>query len=425
MAPAPVAGWANAGDGYSTHDWVIDQAVKVLDGKAGWFDAAAARLVSDDPDVERNDIANEHVYRGEGRRGGGVDRIAMHFDNARAALVAGDEHEASVQIGLMAHFVADLGMPYHTHTAGTNLDDRHRDFERLVGSQQRTKSATPEWQSSRRTVSTVGNVRDVAIGTARYSRQYFHELNDLLKADGMRLTNRVSTIVGLVMKRSINDLADLIWSIDRGEGEQPQIGAIALTVRWTGVKAGDQNTAWVRATDVGGDPIEGLKVLLRWPTPTGTHLEYLYTDEDGKAKRHASVGTTPKLELRTVKATATVRGIQTVSTHGWTISPRLADGRAGFKTVVSDATVVAGQVVRVTSTARDANGRGIPDLLVTWTWDYNGSRVKTKAYTDGNGKASSSRTIADTTTRTTVSVSAATQAGSTNRSSSTSFRRVD
>ena len=42
VAPAPVAGWANAGDGYSTHDWVIDQAVKVLDGKAGWFDAAAA-----------------------------------------------------------------------------------------------------------------------------------------------------------------------------------------------------------------------------------------------------------------------------------------------------------------------------------------------------------------------------------------------
>ena len=93
--------------------------------------------------------------------------------------------------------------------------------------------------------------------------------------------------------------------------------------------------------------------------------------------------------------------------------------------VVSDATVAAGQVVKVTSTARDANGRGIPDLLVTWTWDFNGTKVKTKAYTNAKGKASSSRTITADTTRTTIAVSAATQSGSVNRSSSTSFRRTD
>ena len=31
VAPAPVLGWANNGDGYGTHDWVVDQAVKGID----------------------------------------------------------------------------------------------------------------------------------------------------------------------------------------------------------------------------------------------------------------------------------------------------------------------------------------------------------------------------------------------------------
>jgi hypothetical protein len=151
----------------------------------------------------------------------------------------------------------------------------------------------------------------------------------------------------------------------------------------------------------------------------------MYTLPDGRAKRHAGVGSSPRLQLRPVRAVATVRGDTVVGRNGWTISPRLADGRAGFRTVVSDATVVAGQVVKVTSTARDANGRGIPDLLVTWTWDDDGTKVRTNAYTDDRGKASSSRIVDASTTRTKVIVTAATQSGSVNRSSSTSFRRTD
>src|SRR6476620_1085507 len=39
--PLPVSGWGNAGDGYATHDWVVDQALDILDAagrRPAWFD---------------------------------------------------------------------------------------------------------------------------------------------------------------------------------------------------------------------------------------------------------------------------------------------------------------------------------------------------------------------------------------------------
>ena len=108
--------------------------------------------------------------------------------------------------------------------------------------------------------------------------------------------------------------------------------------------------------------MEGVAIVVAWPTATGTRPEYLYTDATGYQYRTAGVGTTPKLVLRRVVATSTVRDTKVTATRSWTISPRLATGSAGFKTIVSDTTVVPGQVVRVTSGARDANGRGVPNL---------------------------------------------------------------
>jgi hypothetical protein len=425
VAPPSVLGWANAGDNYSTHDWVIDQAVKVLDGRAAWFDARLARLASNDPDVDRIGEANEHVYRGTGRRGGGVHKVAEHFDAAMAAYQAGDHAAASTEIGLLAHFVADLSQPYHTHVDAIGKDRVHLAYEGLIGPLHRDADDTPAWSSSRRAVSEITDIRATAIATAAYSRQYFRELHRLLSTEGVRLTSPVSTITGRVLRRAANDLADMIWSIERGTGAQAALRSLRMSVDWTGVRAGGQNRAYVRAIGVDGRPIEGLQVLLRWPTSTGSRLEYLYTDEDGRARRAGGVGTSPRLVLRPVTATATIRGVDTVASRAWTLSPALASGRAGFRTRVSDATVVAGQDVTVTSIARNASGVGVPNLLVTWTWDLGASTVRTQAYTDASGRASSTRTITVDTTRQVIEVTARTQSGSTNRSGTTSFRRVD
>ena len=131
-------GGANGGDGYGSHDWIVDAAVAVLDGRADdWFDAEAARLASDDPDtVEDRGTRAEHVYRDSGRRGGAIARISLEFDVATAAYQrgavardAGDAgaaadafRDASRHIGLLAHFLGDLAQPFHTATEGIALD---------------------------------------------------------------------------------------------------------------------------------------------------------------------------------------------------------------------------------------------------------------------------------------------------------------
>ena len=309
VAPVPVAGWANNQDDYGTHDWVLDQALKVVDGRAnGWLDRELALVHTDDPDYTRDPDANEHTYRAEGRVGGAVDRIAYHYDLAQAAFKAHDYDEASIQVGLMSHYVGDLAEPYHTHMGGIPLGDEAKKYEQLVAPLHRDPNDTPKWSSSRRTVDEIANVRETAAGTAAYSRGFFRELRDRLKGSGFKLTDRVSEITGLVFKRATNDLADLIWSISQGVGAQPAIGRIEMHVKWTGVLPGDENTVYVRAFDVDGDPIQGLRVVVEWPTPTGTQAELLYTLPDGRQKRHRPVGTSPKLVLRSVVATAEVRG---------------------------------------------------------------------------------------------------------------------
>ena len=425
VAPAPAFGWANNFDKYGTHDWVLDQALKVLDGRVdGWLDDELARLHTDDPDYTRDPEANEHVYRAEGRVGGGVDRIAYHYDLAQAAHRAHDYDEASIQIGLMSHYVGDLAEPYHTHMGGIDRGDAAKKYEQLVAPLHRDKNDTPAWSSSRRTVSEIENVRDTAAGTAAYSRKFWKELHERLKNNGFKLSGRVSEITGLVFKRAANDLADMIWSISQGVGAQPAVGRIELDVKWTGVLPGDENTVYVRAFDVDGHPIEGLRVVVAWPTPTGTQIELLYTLPNGRQKRHRPVGKTPMLELRPVAATAEVRGEEVVAEGAWTLSPRLATGSAGFKTVVNDATVIPGQLVTVKSIARDRDGDPVPNLLVTWVWDLGDTNVRTQGYTNDKGRATSSRTITAGMARKIV-ITGRTQAGSTTRSDSTIVRRVD
>jgi hypothetical protein len=424
FAPAPVSGWANNQDDYGTHDWVLDQALKVLDGRADWLDRELALVHTDDPDYTRDPEANEHTYRAEGRVGGGVDRTAYHYDLAQAAYDDHDYHEASIQIGLMSHYVADLAEPYHTHMGGIDEGDEAKKYEQLVAPLHRDKNDTPAWSSDRRTVSKIENVRDTAAGTAAHSRQFFKELQDRLRSSGFKLTDRVREITGSVFKRATNDLADMIWSISQGVGAQPALGRIEVDVKWTGVLPGDDNTVYVRAFDVDGHPIEGLRVIVEWPTSTGTRDELLYTLPDGRQKRHRDVGTSPKLVWREVVARAEVRGDEITGESGWTLSPRLDTGSSGFKAIVNDATVVAGQNVTVTSIARDAHGDPVPNLLVTFVWDIGGSTVKTEDFTNDNGRATSTRTITAGMAQE-IEIEARTQAGSTNRSDSVTVHRVD
>lgn len=426
---APVMAWGNGGgDGYGTHDWIIDQALKVLDGRVdGWIDAQTARLSSDDPDTVERPIAdhNDHIYHDRGRRGGAIDRIASEFDFAQASYARGDYEDASYHIGLLAHFYGDILQPYHTAYAAIPLIKQHLQYETLVGALTRHPNDMPSWSSTRRTVSTFTNIRTKAVASAAYSRALFPALRREFAPDQSHLNASVRAITAKVMKRAANDLADVIWSISQGVGAQPQVGSLKVSVKWVGVKSGFAKQAvFVTARDVAGKPIEGISVDVAWPTTTGVRHELLRTDGKGFQQQYGPVGTSPRLQPLDVVATTTVRGQVTTAHAWWAITPTLRTGGRGFRTAVSDKTVVPGQVVSVTSVAHDAKGRPVPNLLVTWTWNYNGHRVHTHAVTDAHGRATSTQLITTATTKKTITVTAHTQSASRNRYVYLSFKRV-
>jgi hypothetical protein len=96
-APPPVSGWGNggnAGNGYGTHDWVVDQALDILDAagrRPAWFDRALALPYTDDPDtIERAQDSSrgwEHVYYDMTVHGGAVQRISEHYTAALESTV--------------------------------------------------------------------------------------------------------------------------------------------------------------------------------------------------------------------------------------------------------------------------------------------------------------------------------------------------
>jgi sirohydrochlorin ferrochelatase len=101
----------------------------------------------------------------------------------------------------------------------------------------------------------------------------------------------------------------------------------------------------------------------------------------------------------------------------------LADGPAGFRTVVQDATVAPGETAVVTSIARDRKGRPMAGLLVTWTWKVGTKTIRMKGLTDAYGRARATLLVTTDTPTSRITVSAHVQAASRNRYSSTTLRR--
>ena len=443
----PVAAWTNgAGDGYETHDWIIDQALRVLDGKADdWFDRGTALRASDDPDhIEvRADQSRdvEHLYRESGRRGGAIHRITEHYAAAvrlyaegAAARAAGDTATAaakftaaSYNIGMLSHFYGDILQPFHSASAGGGKLAAHLAYEHLVGAKTRTRDASPGWQSTNRTVTTIANVRLAAIAAAAYSRARFGTLYRSFILDETVISPTVSRVTKEVLVRAADDLADVIWSISQGAGIAPDVATLAVSIRWHGTRQYETaETVYATAKDVHGKPIEGLQVDVLWPLPGGgTKRVRFWTDPAGAGHYTGSVGLSPLMRKRPVVVSATTNG-KTVRSSTWFYeTPQLAYATAGFRTTVSDRTVRAGQTVTVHTYARDVYGRPVAGLYVRWTWSLHGTLLWTSGYTNAYGRASSSMTVTSATTRYRIYVYARAAAHSINRVSSTWFARTD
>jgi hypothetical protein len=101
--------WGSGGDdgnGYGTHDWVLDQAIGLVGQDASWVDVRTALLATDDPDSIPGDIG--HVFHDEGLYGGVPQRVADLYYQACTAYAAGDRVEASRLLGLLSHYYSDV-----------------------------------------------------------------------------------------------------------------------------------------------------------------------------------------------------------------------------------------------------------------------------------------------------------------------------
>jgi hypothetical protein len=446
--PAPAAAWSNGkGDGYGTHDWIIDEGLRVLsDVDVSWFHRTTALIVSDDPDnVEvvadpRRKI--EHLYRIGGVRGGAVQRITEHHARAIqlhregvAALEAGDTatadakfDAASREVGLLAHFLGDILMPYHTNPAAAPLGDEHHAYELLVQALTRQPDAAPEWRSPSRTPVLLTNVRRMALSAASFSYDWFDAIHASMRVSPGALTQVGRDATKAVLQRAAQDMANVIWSVTNHTGVAPALGSLDATLTWRGVKAYESGQRLsVRALDVMGNPMEGLGIRVAWTKDDGSvATKTLWTDAYGTARWSGPVGKSPFMRQRTVKVAATANLITTRVSRWFYVTRRLEARSAGFRTRVSDDTVVAGQAANVVTRATDTRGRPVSRLLVSWTWTAGGRTIgRTSAYTDAEGRARSTLPITDDTPYGTITVTARTSAASIYRSASDTVARAD
>jgi len=424
----PVLGWANGpdnGNGYGTHDWIVDQAFKVFgDDLPAWVEKDTVLLATDDPDKVCY-ATNEHVFNEKGYGRGAVDRITTFYHQALAAHQVGDDHTASIAFGWMAHYYGDILQPFHTNYAAIDLDTSHSRYEHLVDDLTSLPDQSPSWMTADRTPAVVTDVRATAIAAAAYSRHYFPELYREFHPNETRLNTRVTQITGSLLARASSDLANLLYSIDQGVDVIPA-ATVSAKVRYTYIAKNATQTVYVTVKDTAGRALEGVRVDIAFPKPAGgTTLIRRYTTADGKVTAYGNVGASPYGRRRDVKVTVQTGAVTMTPTPWYMTTRRLAAGSAGFHSWVNDTTVHPGQTLRMASRARDSSGHGVAKLKVTWTLTFaNGTVQKLVGYTDTTGKAVGTLPITDATPKGTVKVSAKTQSGSVTRTSTTSFRRT-
>ena len=423
----PALAWSNGpdeGNGHGTHDYIIGQAIKVFDGSPpAWLDLDLALRASDDPDTQFF-ASGEHVFNEKGYGRGAVDRIVENYHLAFTAHAAGDDATASIAFGWLAHYYGDILQPYHTNHDAVDRKVSHHRYESLVGPMTRTADMSPAWITDDRTPDALTDIRTPAIAAAAYSRKFFPELYRLFHADETILTPRVMEITGLLLQRASSDLANVLYSIDQGVGQAPVAGSVTASLKTTYVARYSTQTIYVTVKDAAGRPLEGVRVDIAFPTATGgTTLLRRYTTAEGKVTAYGSVGKSPLGVRRDVKVTVKTADVTKVVTPWFVATRRLASGNAGFKSYVNAATVYPGQAVQVGSRARDAKGRGVANLKVTWKWTFaDGTVLKTTGDTNADGRAYSTLGVTEATPKGKVSVRARTQAGGVYRISTTSFR---
>jgi len=432
LSVAPALAWGNggevdgsAGDGYGTHDWLLENAVMNA-GRPRWVDLEIALLASDDPDqVKTTAESYKHVFYPAGWARGGPQQVADEYFALMQAYKAGDYKEASRRLGRLSHYYSDICQPYHTDTRGSISagNTRHDPFERSLYDYTKDPDRSPKWSASR-TRQSVPDVRAKAVDAAEYARTKYPALDAAFAKSRSVASGDAHTITGLVLNRAANDLADIIATVPSGNGVTQAPATLTRTwknPRYRYPRSTQKIGADVVARDASGKPIEGALITFTWPLKSGPQTVQRYTDANGVAYDWKEVGAVSLMSKRSLEIKAPSAGTTTQTSLWYMRTPILADGSAGVKTKLNETRPKKNTVVKARAKFVRRDGKPAPGLKVTWTWSHKSKTYKFTSYTDKYGIARSSRNIGNSAYGYRVYVKAQTYSGGYKRYSRASF----
>ncbi len=427
---APAAfGWSNGpdvngvGNGFGTHDWILDNAIRMAGPEGSWIDSQTALLASDDPDTFRT--ANEyHLFRDQGIGRGAPAIVADLYYKAVQAYRIGETKKASEYVGLLSHYYGDILQPFHTDYRALGKEAVHLKYELAADDYTRKSGDKPEWRVQRAALP-VTDVRAKTVSAAYFSRSKYSALVTALGTSG-NFNSTVSSITGQVMSRASNDLADIVRSIPVAAATSTGIALPPAKLTGSAMSVYyPASTGKVRASttalNAAGKPIEGAIVTFTWPLKAGTKTVKAYTNAAGFAYYWQTLDGLPLMKKVTVGIAASAAGTSTVSSTWFMPTPRLADGSAGIKTTMSNHYPRQYTNVTATTLIRNRAGKPVVGLPVTFSWKHKYKTYTYKTVTNSKGIAKSTRNIGKSTKGYKVYVRAQTQSGGYKRSSTGSF----
>jgi hypothetical protein len=296
----PAHAWGNGGDrpgphktvrnGYGTHDWVVDQAYRIAGGKArvgSWFDLATARQWSGYPDVYRT--KGQHVFMESGHGRGAAEQASRYYVRTVRAYRAHKYQAASRAFGIMAHFVADVSMPYHSKRDPRSNRKEAERYEVYTSGLTRTRASHHDLCPQPTALPRVTDVRQVISDIASRSRTYYPRLSSILRSSGPA---KATGITRAVLPLSCNNLAALLLSIPKASAMPAQVARVKVTLIRTKVRVGVTPKVDVTAYDARGNRIDGAMFRVDWPGRG--HDDKVYTMPDGPVRTHGAAGHSPR-----------------------------------------------------------------------------------------------------------------------------------
>ncbi len=435
--------WNNGGDdgnGYGSHDWILERAIRIAASDASWVNVPVALRASDDPDSARAYLDPDgperfwHVYKEAGPARGAAHQVAVEFEALMDAYEAGDYRTASVRLGVLSHYFSDVAQPFHTVTdkrtaypdAGDpSIEEWHSRYEDVIGWDMYRYSDSGDLVIARDRAP-VADVRAATVAVAAYARERYPTLLPALAASWGRAGSDpvVRGVTREVMTRSVNDLADIIAGVPRGRGRAARPATVRrsmLNPRYYYPRIGQNVGLQVTCVDGAGRPIEGARVEYVWPAAGGEVRDVAYTDAAGVALDWQVIDTGREMARLPVTATTALGPVSLTCTTTIMQTPVLADGTAGVRTTLSTSAPRRGDTVRARTVFRDVSGRPVAGLPVTFTWYFKSGAVRMKTLTDATGAARVSRAIGQVTRGYRVYVKAEAFSGGHLRSSRASF----